>query len=74
MQTFGDLFDKFDGPARVGQAIGVSTIHAANMKRRGSIPPRYWPRLVQAATERGISEVTADKLAELAAARAERAA
>ena len=37
--------------------------HGAMMKMRGSIPPQHWPRLVEAAAERGIEGVTFEALA-----------
>ena len=49
--------------------IGVTTEHATAMKRRGSIPAAYWPRLIGAAADGGIEGVTYEVLAELAAKR-----
>lgn len=74
MQTIDDLFRLFGGPARVGRAIGVSTEHAAAMKRRNSIPSSYWRRLVREAEKDAIGGVTLETLAQLAAARRETAA
>ena len=54
MRTIDELFTVFGGPSKVGQAIGVSTEHAAAMKRRHSIPSRYWLSLVKAAEGRDI--------------------
>lgn len=65
METIADLFFTFGGPARVGQAIGVSTEHAAAMKRRGSIPVDYWPSLIECAKARRIRGVTAELLMQL---------
>lgn len=48
MSTVSAIFERFDGPANVGRAIGKPTEHAAAMKRRGSIPVRYWPALMAA--------------------------
>lgn len=62
MNTLNDLFDDFGGPAKIGQAIGVSTEHAAAMKRRHSIPSRYWLALVNSARERGL-ELSIEQLA-----------
>lgn len=49
METLDDLYDAFKGPAGVGRAIGKSTEHAFAMKRRRSVPVRYWPALLSAA-------------------------
>lgn len=64
MQTLEDVFREFGGPSKVGQALGISTEHAAAMKRRKSIPPRYWAALVRVAKERGLP-VSYDALAEI---------
>lgn len=37
------------------------------MRRRGSIPPGYWVRVVDAASSRGLGGVTYARLAEIAA-------
>ena len=71
MGTVAELFDAFDGPANVGRAIGVTTEHAAAMKRRQSIPVPYWPKLIAAARERRISGITYESLTYLHAERAE---
>lgn len=65
MDTLDDLFERFGGAAKVGQAIGVSTEHAASMKRRKSIPVDYWPKLIGAARDRRISGVTPERLMHL---------
>jgi len=64
MNSVEDLFRNFGGPSKVGQAIGVSTEHAAAMKRRRSIPSRYWLPLIQAAEARGIA-VSLEQIAHL---------
>lgn len=60
--TIEDVFGAFGGPSKVGQAIGVSTEHAAAMKRRGSIPVGYWPALIAVARERRITGITYESL------------
>lgn len=59
MSNVDSIFDLFGGPAAVGRIIGKSTEHAATMRRRGSIPVRYWPALIEAAREKG-ETITAD--------------
>ena len=71
MQTLDAIFIAFGGPASVGRAIGVSTEHAASMKRRGSIPVDYWPALIRAANEREIHDITYESLTLLHASRRE---
>jgi hypothetical protein len=65
MSTIDALFSAFGGPSKVGRAIGVSTEHAAAMKRRGSIPVGYWPNLIAAARERQIRGITYESLTHL---------
>jgi hypothetical protein len=65
METLPALFAAFGGPAKVGQAIRVSTEHAASMKRRNSIPVGYWPLLIAAARERRIPGITYETLTHL---------
>jgi hypothetical protein len=69
MNTFDDLFEKCGGPAQVGRMIGVPTEHATAMKRRGSIPAAYWPKLISSAAEGGIEGISYEALARLAAQR-----
>ncbi len=49
MRTVASIFLAFNGPASVARAIGVTTEHAASMRRRRSIPVRYWSALLAAA-------------------------
>ena len=60
MKTIRSIFDAFNGPANFGRVIGVSTEHAATMRRRNSIPVRYWSVLVKAAEANGIALTPAD--------------
>jgi|SanBayMetagenome_1026888.scaffolds.fasta_scaffold246849_1 hypothetical protein len=54
MNTIDELFDAIGGVAEVGRVIGKRTEHASVIKRRGSVPVRYWPALMAAAEEKGI--------------------
>jgi hypothetical protein len=65
MSMIDVVFSAFGGPSKVGRAIGVSTEHAAAMKRRGSIPVGYWPDLISAARERQIPGITYESLTHL---------
>lgn len=58
MSTVATIFERFEGPANVGRAIGKPTEHATAMRRRGSIPVRYWPALISAAKAAKIEGVT----------------
>lgn len=53
--------------------IGVGYEAAKAMRRRGSIPPGYWVRTVDAAARRGFAGVDYQRLAELVAVELEAA-
>ncbi len=48
---------------------GVNAGRVAVWKHRSNIPPEYWPDLVRAAAARGLTGVTLERLAGLAARR-----
>lgn len=62
MITFDEIFEAFGGPAQVGRLLDITTEHAVQMRRRGSIPPEHWVRLVEAAREKSIVGVTHETL------------
>jgi hypothetical protein len=55
MVTVETVFETFGGPTAVANAIGVKPSTASEMRRRASIPVRYWPALVMAANEQGFA-------------------
>jgi hypothetical protein len=61
MNTLDEVFEALGGVAEVGRVIGKRTEHASVLKRRGSVPVRYWPSLIAAAEERGVV-LTSDML------------
>ncbi len=65
METVVDIFDSLGGPGAVAAAIGVKPSAASEMKRRKSIPVKHWPKLIEAARERGIEGVSADMLTQI---------
>jgi hypothetical protein len=66
MQTFSGIIDAFGGPIPYGKAVGIPEFHARTMKSRDSIPPGYWPRVVDAAKESGVQGITFETLAKIA--------
>jgi len=54
MNSLRDLVDELGGTTAFAAAIQVNVSTASEMKRRGSIPVRYWPSLIAAADERGL--------------------
>lgn len=73
MNTFSSVIDAFGGPASFSAATGIPAGHVRAMKTRNSISPGYWRRVATAAAEKGIAGITFEKLAGLAAAKAEAA-
>jgi len=63
MRFVPDLIDAFGGPTAFAAVIGKKPSTASEMKRNGSVPPKYWRTIVQAAAERGIDGVTYETLA-----------
>jgi hypothetical protein len=70
MASVEHVFERFGGPTAVASALGVKVSAASEMRRRSSIPVRYWRRLVAAASERGMGEFTYDLLVEMHSKRA----
>lgn len=62
MNTVEDVFAKFEKTSAFADALGLKLSAASEMRRRQSIPVRYWPRLVDAARERSVTEITYDQL------------
>jgi hypothetical protein len=74
MITVETIFERFGGAAEVGRILGKSTEHAVQMRRRDSIPPRYWPTLIDAAQKRKIRGITHEALLKARIEAEERAA
>ena len=58
METVPDIFEHLGGASRVARILGVGQSTASEMKRRGSIPVRWWPTLLASdeAREIGVTE------------------
>jgi hypothetical protein len=72
MRTFDDVFAEFGGPTKLARAIGIEPFHAQTMKTRGSIPPAYWSKIIEAAREQRIRGLSYEKLTAMAEDRAAR--
>lgn len=68
------IFSRFKTAKALGEAIGRSANRAAEMRQRQSIPVRYWPALIEAAQERGFTDITYESLAMAHASKATEAA
>jgi hypothetical protein len=64
MTTVSDIFDTAGGPSQVARLLEVKVSAATEMKRRGSIPLKYWARLIDECRERGIRGINTDILVE----------
>jgi hypothetical protein len=62
MQSVSYIFEKLGGPTKVARHLGVGFTTASEMKRRGTIPVKYWPKLVAACEADGLSDVTYERL------------
>lgn len=54
MDTVPEIIAAFGGATAFARCIGKKPSTASEMKRSGSIPVRYWPRLVAEAKRLGI--------------------
>lgn len=64
MQSFSQIIDTLGGPSEAARKLGTSQQNAWQMKDRNSIPPKYWPRIIET-----IDGVSLSQLATLAAKR-----
>jgi hypothetical protein len=65
MNTVPELIDAFGGVTAFSRVIGKRPSTASEMKRNRSIHVDYWPRIIEAAAERGIEGVSAEFLMRL---------
>ena len=61
MQNISDIFTSLGGTGAVAKILGVKHSAASEMRRRGSIPVRYWPVLIEGAAAVGV-EIDSDIL------------
>lgn len=54
MNTVPDIVDAFGGTAAFARALDLGVSTASEMKRRKSIPVRYWPDLVAIGRSKGV--------------------
>jgi hypothetical protein len=71
MPTMGELksatqiINALGGNAVVARRIGKTPSAVSEMKRRGTIPVRYWNDIASLAGEAGRNEITVERLAAL---------
>jgi hypothetical protein len=64
MRTVDDIFIALGGTGAVARIIDVKHSAASEMRRRSSIPVRYWPQLIDGARAASV-DITSDVLVEV---------
>jgi hypothetical protein len=67
MLTYTEIIDRWPSLTAYAGDLGIRYGTAQVMRYRGSIPAKYWKRVVAAAARRGIEGVTLDLLASIEA-------
>jgi hypothetical protein len=67
MRTFCEILEHLGGSGTVAAALKLPMTTVDSWKRRDSIPPSYWPPLVNVARKRGMVDISLQRLAEIAA-------
>jgi len=75
MRTFRAVIDALGGPACYARGIieidgrlGMTVQYAPHLRRRNSIPPKFWQATVKLAEKRGLAGVTHEALTAIYAA------
>lgn len=63
MTTVSEVILKFGNGQVFAEILGVSPQAITNMKARGAVPSRHWPKLVDEAKARNLEGVTFEALA-----------
>jgi hypothetical protein len=64
-RTIPELIEAFGGPTGFAKVIDKNPSTASEMKRSESVRVSYWPRIVDAARERGIPGVSLETIAKM---------
>lgn len=70
MRDVTNLFDEIGGPRKMAALLDVKPSAASEMKRRGSIPVKYWPKLVDGFKNLHLTNVDYDTLVSMHSERA----
>src|SRR5271155_1589803 len=65
IDSFDDLFDRWDRQSHLAADLGVSPQHLRMMRVRRSIPVRFWPRLLAAGQRRAVQGLSYELLVHL---------
>jgi hypothetical protein len=60
-----EFIDNWGTPTELAVDLGISTQHLRMMRLRGSIPVRFWPRLVAASYRRSMDGISYEVLVAL---------
>ena len=74
MSSVDDLITDLGGPQRLATTLGVNANAVRQWKSRGTIPPEYWPELIELAEQKKRPGVTWDFLRAARKAASKRAA
>jgi hypothetical protein len=62
MKDIDTIFSELGGTGKVADFLDVKPSAASEMRRRKSIPVKYWPKLVSACAANGVYGVSYDAL------------
>ena len=62
--TFSELLANWASPKELSVDLAIPYINSQQMKMRGSVSVKHWPRLIQAAAAKGV-KITANDLVAL---------
>lgn len=57
MMNIDQIFMDLGGTGKVAKFLGVKPSSASEMRRRGSVPVKYWPALVAACDEQNVEGI-----------------
>lgn len=65
MQSFTEVIARLGGPEAVAPIIGAKADTVRKMSERDSVPPEYWPALIDVARDKRVRGITLAKLAKM---------
>lgn len=69
VNSFSDVIDTLGGVAKFSRAVGMKQNSARAARKRNSLAVVWFPKVAEVAAERGLHDITVEKLVELAADR-----
>lgn len=68
MHNVSDIIQKLGGNAAVARELGLKPSAVSEMRRRGSIPAKYWAGIIRIAETKKLRQLNADRLISIHAA------